>query len=328
MSGVPGRDAEVRGGVGRQLAEPARSAGRAAAARLARTARPATSSRAGPTQRAALEVERQVADLARGRVDPLAGQPRRQPRRQDAVAADALPDRGLVALDPVRLGVGLEPGDGLADAGQRGTRDPTAPPIGGRPSVRRWSSQTIAGRSGVPSSSATTSVTRWVVSATPPTLDGSGRGLPPPPSEAHSRRQASPIAAHQTSGSCSAQPGCGETYGSIGTRPMATRLPVRVEQDRADALRPDVDRQRVVRQGADPSLDRPSAGPVAARRRLRRVMRVARALHAHPRITSGSRRDRVGAIATTMQRPSDPAQGTRNLTDTPRSGVIAASSYH
>ena len=35
---------------------------------------------------------------------------------------------------------------------------PLTPPIGGRPSARRWSSQTIAGRSGVPASSVTTTV--------------------------------------------------------------------------------------------------------------------------------------------------------------------------
>src|SRR5512143_1376445 len=40
------------------------------------------------------------------------------------------------------------------------------------------------------------------------------------------RRHAAPMAFHHTSGSCSAQPGCGETYGSIGTRPIATRLPL------------------------------------------------------------------------------------------------------
>lgn len=82
---------------------------------------------------------------------------------------------------------------------------PQRPPIGGSPSVRRWSSQTIAGRSGVPASSATTSVTRWVVRETPATaLGGTGEAD-------QSRRHASPIAVHQTSGSCSAQPGWGET---------------------------------------------------------------------------------------------------------------------
>src|SRR5690349_1958888 len=96
---------------------------------------------------------------------------------------------------------------------------PQAPPIGARPSVRRWSSHTIAGRSGVPFSSATTSVTRCVVSATPATRSD------PTADEPHSLRHASPIAVHQTSGSCSAQPGWGETYGSIGARPIATSSP-------------------------------------------------------------------------------------------------------
>jgi len=96
---------------------------------------------------------------------------------------------------------------------------PQRPPMGFSPSVWRWSSQTIAGRSGRPSSSAATIVTRWVVRATPTTASGRAAG------SAQRRRQASPMAAHQTSGSCSAQPGRGETYGSIGTRPDATSVP-------------------------------------------------------------------------------------------------------
>ena len=44
---------------------------------------------------------------------------------------------------------------------------PHSPPSGGKPSVRRWSSQTMAGRSGLPFSSRLITVERWVVRATP-----------------------------------------------------------------------------------------------------------------------------------------------------------------
>jgi hypothetical protein len=64
------------------------------------------------------------------------------------------------------------------------------PPIGATSSARRWSSQTIAGRSGVPVSSATTTVERWVVSVT--AAMASLRAMPADQSAA----QASPIA-HQ-----------------------------------------------------------------------------------------------------------------------------------
>ena len=62
-------------------------------------------------------------------------------------------------------------------------------------------------------------VVRWVVRPTPATASECVPGA------AQRRRQASPIAVHQTSGSCSAQPGWGETYGSTGTRPIPTTVP-------------------------------------------------------------------------------------------------------
>src|SRR5689334_22537524 len=43
--------------------------------------------------------------------------------------------------------------------------------IGGTWSVRRWSSQVMAGRSGLPCLSRLTTVPRWVVTATPLTAD-------------------------------------------------------------------------------------------------------------------------------------------------------------
>jgi len=67
---------------------------------------------------AVLEVERQVADLAGGRIHPLAGEAGGQPGGQHPVASDPLPHRRLEALDPVGLGVGLESRDGLADAAE------------------------------------------------------------------------------------------------------------------------------------------------------------------------------------------------------------------
>ena len=44
---------------------------------------------------------------------------------------------------------------------------PHGPPSGGWPGVRRWSSQTMAGRSGRPWRSTLIAVARWVVKATP-----------------------------------------------------------------------------------------------------------------------------------------------------------------
>ena len=113
----PCRDAEVRGRCRGQLAEPPGRRDEPRQPRpLERRDEPLPVQPPDPLT--ALEVERQVADLARGRVDPFAGEPCGQPRRQDAVPADALPDRGLVSLDPVRLGVGLESRDRVADAGE------------------------------------------------------------------------------------------------------------------------------------------------------------------------------------------------------------------
>ena len=104
------------------------------------------------------------------------------------------------------------------------TRNPSAvtpptPPNGGSPVVRRSSSQLIAGRSGRPASSVTTTVPRWVVSVTP------ARAAVRTAGSASTRRQASPTAVQKISGSCSAQPGCGTRYGVNGTRAAATMDP-------------------------------------------------------------------------------------------------------
>ena len=74
-------------------------------------------------------------------------------------------------------------------------------PSGGGTVARRWSGQTIAGRSGVPSSRAQTTVPRWVVRATPAIRAGST----PPCQRA---RQASVRPCQYDAASFSAQPGC------------------------------------------------------------------------------------------------------------------------
>ena len=96
---------------------------------------------------------------------------------------------------------------------------PVTPPIGGRPLVRRWSSQTIAGRRTRSASSRHTTVPRWVVRAIAATASGDAPGID------QSLRHASPNERQYSSGSCSAQPGFGETYGSIGIFARARSSP-------------------------------------------------------------------------------------------------------
>ena len=115
----------------------------------------------------ALVVERDVADLRRDRVDELAGQPVGEEPGQQQEPADPRPQLRLVAGEHVRLGLGPERGDRVARRRAALNASPHRPPIRGSPSARQRSSQTIAGRSGSPSSSVTTTVPRCVVSATP-----------------------------------------------------------------------------------------------------------------------------------------------------------------
>ena len=211
----PGRPRRPR----RDRPERFRPAARGPAATRAGPGRPATSSRRGVAQRLRLVVEREVADLRRHRVHEAAGQPVDQEPRQQQVVADPRPRVGFVAREDVGLGLGHERGDRLGRAGGLNAR-PHLPPIRGRPSARRWSSQTIAGRSGSPASSVTTTVPRWVVSATP------GERVPPrpraAPTAAGTPRRWRASRARRPARSSRAGPG---TYGSIGTLALARRLP-------------------------------------------------------------------------------------------------------
>ena len=150
--------------------------------------------------------------------------------------ADRAPRLGLVGADPVRLAVGLEAADGLAHARAPGTRGPSTPPTNGRPvgpalvepddrrserppvrvghddrvalgrhGQRRRSRR--AGRAG----SARTAGRRRRASAS------RARG-PARPSRAGARRTA-----------------------RSGRAAPATRTPAGIEDERAHALRPDVD---------------------------------------------------------------------------------------
>ncbi len=104
--------------------------------------------------------------------------------------------------------------------GSRAPVTPPTPPNGGSPSVRRSSSHVIAGRKGRPSA-----VGHDDRAALGRERDAGERLPVARPGSARTRRHASPTAVQYTSGSCSAQPGCGETYGVNGTRATATIVP-------------------------------------------------------------------------------------------------------
>ncbi len=102
-----GRQAELGGGRCGQGAQTRRGRHEARQLRGANRQRfPVPLARARPLL--ALVVERQVADLAGGRVDPFADQPMRQPTREQGEALAALPDRAVVLGQPVGLGLALQ----------------------------------------------------------------------------------------------------------------------------------------------------------------------------------------------------------------------------
>ena len=80
--------------------------------------------RPGPVQ--LLVVEGHVADLAADRVDEPPGQPVGQVAGEKQVLVRAFPDVGLVRANPVRLGLGLQIGDGLASCPTSRNAAPTA----------------------------------------------------------------------------------------------------------------------------------------------------------------------------------------------------------
>ena len=117
---------------------------------------------------------------------------------------------------------------------------PQRPPTGGTPSVLRWSSQTIAGRSGRPFASVQIIVARCVVTARPAIAS---RRTPGCARSARRRLADRPPVELRVL--------LGETR-----RPRDVRLdrdaasreevPGEVEKERADALRPVVDREELV----------------------------------------------------------------------------------
>ena len=114
-TGVPAGSPTTTGRLRGQLAEP--SAGRhelGQPGRVDRRRLPAPVARLRPAER--LRVERDVADLRRQRIDEPAGQPVGEIAGEQQVAPDPRPRRRLVGPEPVGLAVGLERGDGPPDA--------------------------------------------------------------------------------------------------------------------------------------------------------------------------------------------------------------------
>ena len=102
MSGSPTGSPVASAAAGRDLAEP--FGGRDEVGQPGRVHRrhgPAPVPGLGPAER--LVVERQVADLGRGRVDEPSGQALGQEPREQQVVADRRPDRGLVGAQPAGL---------------------------------------------------------------------------------------------------------------------------------------------------------------------------------------------------------------------------------
>ncbi len=117
--------------------------------------------------RQGLVVEREIADLRRGRVDEPPDQPMDQEPGQPEVVADGrATSSGSLARSQFASQSAMKPATVSRRPRARNAR-PIVPPTNGNPSVRRWSSQTIAGRSGRPSASVTTIVLRWVVIVRP-----------------------------------------------------------------------------------------------------------------------------------------------------------------
>ncbi len=89
----------------------------------------------GPAE--GLVVERHVADLGRGRVHEAPGEAVAEEARQVEEVGRPPPDVGLVCADPVRLRVGLEGGDRVADAEgpEREAGDPADGGHGARPAL-------------------------------------------------------------------------------------------------------------------------------------------------------------------------------------------------
>ena len=125
MTGSPTGSPVASAAAGGQLAEPAGRRRRAPAARPRSTGATVHFQSPSSAQRTALEVERQVADLGRGRIDEAAGQAMGQERRQQQVVADRGPRVRLVGAEPVRLAVGHEAGDGVAQAERPEARVPS-----------------------------------------------------------------------------------------------------------------------------------------------------------------------------------------------------------
>ena len=213
----------------------------------------------GPAQ--APVVERDVADLSARRVDEAPREPVREEAREEEVSLRLLPGLGLVPGEPVRLGLGLEVADRLGHAGEAEERSPRGRRRAGRPRSCRWSSQTIAGRSGRPFPSVQTIVARCVVTARPAIAS---RPHPWLREERPARLADVPPVELRVL--------LGETRRPrhVGLdRDAAPReeVPGEVEQERPDALRPVVDREELVAahaQSADAASAAGAAGSAGA----------------------------------------------------------------
>ena len=182
-----------------------------------------------------------IADLARGRVDELPGQPMDEEPGQEQVVPDPVPDLGLVA--------------GSNWASQSACNAAT---VSRTPSARNATPLTLdragrrfgAGRArrSRAERSPSASVTTMVRAVVRQRHDGVRRHGAAGPQGGAGLAERPPV----DLGSCSAQPGCGETYGSIGTREQPTGARW-VEGQRPDALGPDVESYDEARHHAAPS---------------------------------------------------------------------------
>ena len=232
------------------------SAARAPGARRGRRARPASSSR--PARPSGSACSRTGGSRPGAAIESTKrpGQPVGEIARQEQVVARSRAQTsGSFARSQFASQSAWKRGDGVAHAERRKARPVSAADRPAGPRVRRWSSQTIAGRSGRPSASVTTTVPRWVVSvgagdARPACTAGAGPQRPArladrAPVELRVLLGPAGLRARRTARSGSARPRRG--------------VAARVERERADALRPDVDRDDDARR----SRRRVTAGPRA-----------------------------------------------------------------